>query len=272
MTRLSGGRDPLQRVGEKAAGQKPLPRVARSYTRPVGLGRTYPHEVSCISQWPPRHCSKQATRRLPHVVDVQGLTQVDPASPSNAAGDLFSSYVLERSIPCVMARCMVNRKQVFLASCGELGDADRCADVYHDLHEVLAASETDSSLYSLLAVSPSQASHMEKAFERALWDQLNGIHQVDRNLFFLGFLRVTRSRRPEALIQRGWNRLVCCWLASGRVPQFPAVCCPYFDFQPTRSVFRAEITMPLRSNSRSRSRRPASGIFESDAQRPWCCA
>ncbi|MFT7400900.1 MAG: FPC/CPF motif-containing protein YcgG [Hydrogenophaga sp.] len=138
------------------------------------------------------HSGRHATARnnplavCPHVVDVQGLTQVDPASPSNAAGDLFSSYVLERSTPCVMARCMVNRKQVFLASCGELGDADRCADVYHDLHEVLAASEADSSLYSLLAVSPSQASHMEKAFARALWDQLNGIHQVDRNLFFWG--------------------------------------------------------------------------------------
>jgi len=104
-------------------------------------------------------------------------------SPNNAVGDLFSSYVLDGSHPCVMARSMVNREQVFLASYGELGEADRCAEVCHDLYEVLAASEADSSLYSLVAVFPSQANHTEKAFERALWDQLKGIHEVDRNLF-----------------------------------------------------------------------------------------
>jgi len=108
---------------------------------------------------------------------------VDPASPNSALGDLFSGYVLDGSHPCVMARSMVNRKQVFLASYGELGNADRCADVCHDLYEVLAASEADSSLYSLVAVFPSQANHTEKAFERALWNQLNGMHQVDRHLF-----------------------------------------------------------------------------------------
>jgi hypothetical protein len=172
------------------------------------------------------HSGRHATARnnplavCPHVVDVQGLTQVDPASPSNAAGDLFSSYVLERSTPCVMARCMVNRKQVFLASCGELGDADRCVDVYHDFHEVLVASEADSSLYSLLAVYPFQASHMEKAFERALWDQLNGIHQVDRNLFFgvLACHKIPRTRSSHSAWVEPLGLLLVCIRAHPAVP------------------------------------------------------
>ena len=135
------------------------------------------------------HSGRYATARnnplaaCPHVANIQRLTRVDPASPNSAVGDLFSSYVLDGSHPCVMARPMVNRKQVFLASYGGLGATEHCADVCHDLYEVLAASEADSSLYSLVAVFPSNASHTEKAFERALWDQLNGMHQLDRNLF-----------------------------------------------------------------------------------------
>lgn len=119
----------------------------------------------------------------PHLANTQRLTRVDPASPHTALGDLFSSYVLDGSHPCVMARSMVNRQQVFLASYGELGDPDRCADVCHDLYEVLTTSEADSSLYSLVTVFPSKASHTEKTFERALWDQLNGMHQFDRHRF-----------------------------------------------------------------------------------------
>lgn len=118
----------------------------------------------------------------PHVANAQRLTQVDPASPLNAVGNLFSSYVLDGSHPCVMARFMVNGKQVFLASYGELGDADRCADACHNFYKVLVASEADSSLYSLVAAFLSQASHTEKALDRALWNQLNGMHQLDRNL------------------------------------------------------------------------------------------
>lgn len=97
--------------------------------------------------------------------------------------ELFSSYVLDGSHPCVMARSMVNRKQVFLASYGELGDADHNAQVCHDLYAVLAASEADSSLYSLVAAFPSQTHHTEASFERALWEQLIGMHEVDRELF-----------------------------------------------------------------------------------------
>jgi FPC/CPF motif-containing protein YcgG len=135
------------------------------------------------------HSGRHATARnnpltvCPHFAQPQRLIRVDPASPNNAIGDLFSNYVLDGSHPCVMARSMVNRKQVFLASYGELGEVDRCAEVCHDLYEVLAASGADSSLYSLVAVFSSQANHTENAFERALWDQLNGMHQVDRTLF-----------------------------------------------------------------------------------------
>jgi FPC/CPF motif-containing protein YcgG len=119
----------------------------------------------------------------PHLIQSKRLARIDTASHGDVVEQAFASYVLDDTHPCVMARSMVNRKQVFVATYGALGDDAHVAQVCHDLYEVLAASEADDSLYSLVAVFPPQVDYTEQAFEKALWDQLNGMHEVDRTLF-----------------------------------------------------------------------------------------
>jgi len=140
----------------------------------------------------PNACASEARETIsrsnpladcPHLTAPTRLTRIDPAQPDHALADAFSSYVLDGDHPCVMARSVVNRKQVFAASYGGLGDEGQCAAVCHDLYEVLSVSEEEAGLYSLAAAFPDHAFHSEQAFENALWEQLMCMHEVDRQLF-----------------------------------------------------------------------------------------
>lgn len=119
----------------------------------------------------------------PHLAQKKRLVRVGPAGSGKTSTDAFGSYVLDGAHPCVMARSVVNKKQVFLANYAALGDEAHCAAVCHDIYEVLAISKAEVSLNSLAAVFPAKAFDTEQAFEQALWDQLKGMHAVDRKLF-----------------------------------------------------------------------------------------
>lgn len=119
----------------------------------------------------------------PHLTQKQRLVRVDPTSSGKTTAAAFGSYVIDGAHPCVMARSVVNKKQVFLANYAALGDEANCAAVCHDIYEVLSISKVDNSLYSLAAVFPDKAFDTEQAFEHALWDQLNGMHTVDQKMF-----------------------------------------------------------------------------------------
>lgn len=119
----------------------------------------------------------------PHLTQKKRLVRVDPAGSGKSSMDAFGSYVLDGEHPCVMARSVVNKKQVFLASYAALGDEHSSAAVCHDIYEVLAISKAEDSLNSLAAVFPGTTFDTEEAFEQALWAQLRAIHAVDRKLF-----------------------------------------------------------------------------------------
>jgi len=119
----------------------------------------------------------------PHLTQKKRLLRVDPDASGETTANAFGSYVLDGEHPCVMARSVVNKKEVFLASYGELGDEDNCAAVCQDIYELVSISKAEGSLNSLAAVFPAKAFHTERAFEQALWDQLEGMHEIDRKRF-----------------------------------------------------------------------------------------
>lgn len=135
---------------------------------------------------PPARSKKALLSPLPacpHSTRNQQPIRVDSTNFDDATAQAFSNYVLAGDHPCVMARSMVNRKQVFLSTYAELGNVVNCASVCHDLYEVLKVSKSEGSLNSFAAVFPAKIFNTELAFEQALWAQLAGMHEVDKKLF-----------------------------------------------------------------------------------------
>lgn len=119
----------------------------------------------------------------PHLRQKTRLVRVDAARSGSTTADAFASYILDGEHPCVMARSLLNRDQVFIASYAALGDEASYATVCRDLYEVLSISKSEGKLNSFAAVFPDKAFRTEQAFERALWEQLNGMHEFDRKVF-----------------------------------------------------------------------------------------
>ena len=119
----------------------------------------------------------------PQLKDNKRLRRIDPSAPADSVQDVFSSYVLDGAHPCVMARSITNRKQIFLATYSTMGDASSYAAVCHDLYEILSISAREGILNTMAAVFPDKQFETELAFEKALWQQLNGMHRVDREFF-----------------------------------------------------------------------------------------
>lgn len=124
----------------------------------------------------------------PHLAQAARLRLIGGPSGAHSANQsrdetAFNRYVREGEHPCVMARSVVNRKQVYLAKYGALGDPVASASVCHDLYEVLLRSHAQNTLFSLAALFPTQGFLNEHSFEAALWQQLEGMHEIDSAYF-----------------------------------------------------------------------------------------
>jgi FPC/CPF motif-containing protein YcgG len=109
----------------------------------------------------------------------------DPVSAADrAALDHFEQRVMAADFPCVMARSIVNRHSLRMATYGSLGDPANAARLCHDLREFgLEFPASVQGAVSFVATFAEQAFDHETAFESALWRQLQAAHDLDARHF-----------------------------------------------------------------------------------------
>lgn len=120
---------------------------------------------------------------------------VAPNQSDRQAHEALKSHVLDADYPCVMARSVFNRDAFRLATYGELGKPENATILCHDLYTFCAEFPTPvQGAVSFIACFEGPAPADEIAFETALWQQLQAIHDVDKRHF--GWCRDVESA-PE---------------------------------------------------------------------------
>lgn len=108
-----------------------------------------------------------------------------PGRADNDAHEMLRDLVLDPDYPCVMARSAFNRDSYRLAMYGELGAAEENAALLcHDLYAFAAEFPAPvAGAVSFIACFRGPAPADELAFETALWQQLQALHEVDKRHF-----------------------------------------------------------------------------------------
>ena len=102
------------------------------------------------------------------------------ASAAATARDRFLDYVSDAAFPCVGAKSALNRDRFRFGRYGALGAADHVARLCSDLYTYLAEfPDPGADPVSFIALFK-QAPESEQGFEAALWQQLQLLHEHDR--------------------------------------------------------------------------------------------
>ena len=97
------------------------------------------------------------------------------------AFDRLQAHVSDVNYPCVMARSVFNREAFRMSTYGRLGVPGNAEMLCHDLYEFSAEfPEPVTGAVSFLACFDGPCAADEVSFERQLWLQLQGLHQVDK--------------------------------------------------------------------------------------------
>lgn len=133
----------------------------------------------------------------PHIRDRSRLMETPgglpryrfrPHEPLHArdrkAFEATQSLLRDAHYPCVMARSVVNRHACRLSTYEELGHPANATMLCHDLYAFCDEFPTPvSGAVSFIACFKGASVERESAFEAALWQQLEDVHEVDKQHF-----------------------------------------------------------------------------------------
>lgn len=92
----------------------------------------------------------------------------------------FKEFILANSYPCVMAKNVFSARQFDFHSYQKMGDSRTAQTILADLDRyILKAHSNEKKFYSFVAVFPDLTFEDEAAFETALWQQLQLLHNSD---------------------------------------------------------------------------------------------
>ena len=101
-----------------------------------------------------------------------------------AALNTLRAHVLATNYPCVMARSVFNRDAFRMATYGVLGAKNNASLLAEDLYQFCAEFPAPvQGAVSFVACFDAPFPADEAAFERALWSQLQVLHDVDKQRF-----------------------------------------------------------------------------------------
>lgn len=107
-----------------------------------------------------------------------------PGAAEREACRALRAHVLTPNYPCVMALSAFNRDAFRLSIYGELAAPGNAAMLCHDLYEFCAEFPTAAGgPVSFVACFEGAAPPDEVAFEAALWEQLQAVHDLDKQHF-----------------------------------------------------------------------------------------
>ncbi len=116
-----------------------------------------------------------------HGGELVRLLETAPTGPfARVAHDAFRSFVLDDAFSCLGAKSAVRRGAYRLGTYARLADPAVTEGLARDLYAFAAERrgfESDFTTY--VAVFGARGYEDEAAFERALWDQLQALHELD---------------------------------------------------------------------------------------------
>ena len=94
--------------------------------------------------------------------------------------DAFRAFVEDESFPCLAGKGSLRRDQCTVRAYGELGTREAARAMASELSSFVSATPNDGTgLRSFVAVFAAAAPPDELEFERALWRQLQYLHDID---------------------------------------------------------------------------------------------
>lgn len=92
----------------------------------------------------------------------------------------FKKFVLEDSFPCVMAKTVFSSDQFDFQTYDTMGSTSISQGILSDLDRYIAKAQSqERKFYSFVATFPNLTFESEIAFETALWEQLQLLHDLD---------------------------------------------------------------------------------------------
>ena len=116
-----------------------------------------------------------------HDGDLVRLLETAPASPfARVANSAFRSFVLDDAFSCLGAKSALRRETYRLGAYERLDDAAVTEGLARDLYAFAAERQGfESDFTTFVAVFREREYATEEAFERALWAQLQRLHELD---------------------------------------------------------------------------------------------
>ncbi|HEX3550777.1 MAG TPA: guanitoxin biosynthesis heme-dependent pre-guanitoxin N-hydroxylase GntA [Candidatus Elarobacter sp.] len=113
--------------------------------------------------------------------DVVRLLEVAPANPFvRVANDAFRAFVLDERFSCLGAKASIGRRTYRIGAYARLDDPDVTQGIARDLYAFAAERRAISGDFTTyVAVFRERSFDSEEAFERALWSQLQRLHDLD---------------------------------------------------------------------------------------------
>lgn len=108
-------------------------------------------------------------------------TSAGPSSASATRRQQLDGFISDKAFPCVGAKSALNKGRMVSAEFGRLGDPAQASKLF-DALTAYAAEHPDpgTAPVSFLAMFENEEDMDEPAFERALWAQLQALHDHDK--------------------------------------------------------------------------------------------
>ncbi len=92
----------------------------------------------------------------------------------------FRDFILEQDHPCIMAQTVFTMEDVTLLTFPHMGSRDASNKLYDAIANYVQQYDFESNTFkTLIAVFPEDSFASELAFEEALWEQLQQLHEID---------------------------------------------------------------------------------------------
>jgi len=98
--------------------------------------------------------------------------------------DEFYSFISQKDFPCVGAKTALTRNNIHLSQYGDLLSSDSDVELLANLYEFIENFDINTDMYSsFVAVFDSSRDLSEVCFEKALWQKLQALHDLDSKLY-----------------------------------------------------------------------------------------
>ncbi len=116
-----------------------------------------------------------------HGGELIRLLETVPATPfARVANESFRAFVLDDGFSCLGAKASLRRETYRLGAYARLDDPAVTEGLARDLYAFAAERRGfESDFTTFIAVFRERAPETEEAFERALWSQLQRLHELD---------------------------------------------------------------------------------------------